>query len=97
MSALKKERIEVRASTIAKQKIEQAAALAGKTVSSFVFDSALERAEETIRDFQRSRICDEQWDEVMAALENPPEPTPLMLEMIGMSLESEWTVQRKAK
>lgn len=52
-------------------------------------------AKETIREHRRSLVCNEQWDSLMDALENPPAPTPLMQEIIGLSMENTWTVKKR--
>ncbi|MGF1758275.1 DUF1778 domain-containing protein [Photobacterium sagamiensis] len=95
MSALKKERVEFRASEVAKNKIEEAALISGTTVSKFVHEAVLSKAESVISEHKRLSVHAEQWDSVMNALENPPEATPLMREIIGMSMEETWTINLK--
>lgn len=50
-------------------------------------------AKETIREHRRSLVCNEQWDSLMEALENPPAPTPLMQEIISLSMGTTWTIK----
>ena len=95
MSALKKERVEFRATQEAKNTIEEAALISGTTVSNFVLESVMGRAESVINEHRRLQVSAAQWDSVMEALENPPEATPLMQEIIEMSMEETWTINRK--
>ncbi|MDA0146065.1 MULTISPECIES: DUF1778 domain-containing protein [Vibrio] len=95
MSALKKERVEFRLSESEKSALEEAALLSNTTVSKFVSETTVARAQEVISERKRLQIQANQWDSVMEALENPADPTELMQEIIGMSLEETWTVKIK--
>lgn len=93
MSAIKKERVEFRATHEAKLSIEEAAAMSGKTVSSFVHDLVIEKARELINERKRLLVRESQWGSLMNALDNPSKPTALMDEIIKLSTEKEnWTV-----
>lgn len=93
MSAVKKERVEFRATHEAKLSIEEAAALSGKTVSSFVHDLVTEKAKEIINERKRLLVSESQWESLMDALESPTKPTKLMDEVISLSMEDKpWTV-----
>ena len=96
-TALKSERIEIRLPRAAKNEIEEAALIEGKSVSSYVFECAALMAKETIREHRRSLVCNEQWESLMEALDNPPKPTPLMQEIINLSLEKTWTIKKRKK
>lgn len=93
MVALKKERVEFRLSPTEKELLEEAALLSNTTVSKFVSESATDKAQQIIEQHKRLQIESDQWEEVMDALENPPEPTELMQEIIDMSMEDTWTVK----
>ncbi|USD68116.1 DUF1778 domain-containing protein [Vibrio sp. SCSIO 43136] len=93
MVALKKERVEFRLSECEKSALEEAALISNTTVSKFVSETVSGRVKAVIEEHKRLKIEAEQWDAVMNALENPPEPTPLMEEIIGMSTEETWTVK----
>lgn len=95
MPALKKERVELRITKKEKETLEEAAILKGTTVSSLVTSFALPGAEEIIEEHKRLFIDDKQWNDVMDTLLNPPEATPLMKEIINMSLEDSWPIQLK--
>ena len=95
MSALKKERVEFRIPAEVKNTLEEAALLSNTSLSQFVAESAIARAETVIQENRRFQIDAEQWETVMSALENPREPTALMREIVEMSLEETWTVSSK--
>jgi uncharacterized protein (DUF1778 family) len=93
MSAVKKERVEFRATHEAKLSIEEAAAISGKTVSSFVHDLVTKKAQEIINERKRLLVSESQWESLMWALEKPTKPTALMDEIINLSMEdTPWTV-----
>ena len=94
-TARKQERIEFRTTENSKQKLEEAALVSGCSVSTFVCEAALQKAENVIEQHKRSQISSEQWESVMDALCNPPEPTALMREIIEMSVEDSWQVTIK--
>lgn len=95
MVALKKERVEFRLSESEKNTLEEAATLSNTTVSKFVSETAVSKAQEVIDEHKRLQIEADQWESVMDALENPADPNELMQEIIGMSLEESWTVKIK--
>ncbi|MDC5840465.1 DUF1778 domain-containing protein [Vibrio europaeus] len=95
MVALKKERVEFRLSESEKNTLEEAATLSNTTVSKFVSETAVSKAQEVIDEHKRLQIEADQWESVMDALENPADPNDLMQEIIGMSLEESWTVKIK--
>jgi uncharacterized protein (DUF1778 family) len=61
----------LRLTPAAKQKLYRAAA-AHRSVSDFVIESALARADETLADRQHFGLDAEQWAAFMAALDAPP-------------------------
>ncbi|MDC5870515.1 DUF1778 domain-containing protein [Vibrio europaeus] len=95
MSALKKERVEFRLSESEKSTLEEAAILSNTTVSKFVSETAVSKAQEVVDEHKRLQVEASQWESVMDALENPADPNELMQEIIGMSLEESWTVKIK--
>ena len=74
MSALKKQRIDLRLTDDDKNMIEAAAALTNQSVTQFMLNSASERAAEVIEQHRRLVLDDASWSRVMDALSNPPEP-----------------------
>ena len=74
MSALKKQRIDLRLSDADKSAIEEAAAMSNQTITQFMVASASERAAQVIEQHRRLVLNEESWDLVMEALSNPPAP-----------------------
>jgi uncharacterized protein (DUF1778 family) len=71
MSALRQERFEVRLSATDKSTLERAASLHQKTMSSFVLDSSLSAAQETLAERRHFELSPEQYNAFVAALEAP--------------------------
>lgn len=80
--AARTEKLDVRLSPDAKQTISEAAAVSGKSLSEFVLESALARAEETLPDRRRFVLNAEQWAEFMAALDAPPRDLPRLRRLL---------------
>jgi uncharacterized protein (DUF1778 family) len=66
------EKLDLRLTPAAKQVLYSAAATAHRSVSDFVLESALARAEETLTDRRHFGLNSEQWEAFMAALDAPP-------------------------
>jgi uncharacterized protein (DUF1778 family) len=69
-------KLDLRLSLAAKQKLQTAAASAGRTVSEFILESALVRAEETLADRTRFGLDADRWEAFLAALDAPPRDLP---------------------
>ncbi|KJZ06609.1 MULTISPECIES: DUF1778 domain-containing protein [unclassified Halomonas] len=69
------ERFGFRTTPRIKQAIEQAAALSGQDMSTFALSAAYERAMETIRAHEVTRLMPEDHEVFLEAIENPPAPT----------------------
>lgn len=74
MTALKKQRIDLRLSDADKSMIEEAAAMTNQTITQFLVSSASERATEVIERHRRLLLNEASWNQVMDAIENPPKP-----------------------
>ena len=74
MSAVKKQRIDLRLTDDDKSMIEEAAAISNQSVSQFMLNSASQRAAEVIEQHRRMILTEESWTLVMDALSNPPSP-----------------------
>lgn len=68
------EKLDLRLTPAAKQVLHQAAAAARRSVSDFVLQSALERANESLSDRRQFGLDDNQWAAFMTALDAPPRP-----------------------
>ena len=69
-------KLDLRLSVEAKRTLNAAALATHRSVSQFVLESALARAEETLADRQRFELDAGQWATFMAALDAPPRDLP---------------------
>jgi len=76
------EKLDLRLTPSAKRKLQIAAVAARRSVSEFVLESALARAEETLPDRQRFGLNAEQWTAFQAALDAPPPPVPRLAKLL---------------
>jgi uncharacterized protein (DUF1778 family) len=72
MPTTRSEKLDLRLTPSAKQKLYSAAAAAHRSVSDFVLESALARADETLADRQHFGLDATQWAAFMSALDAPP-------------------------
>jgi len=75
-------KLDLRLTASAKRTLQTAAAAAHRSVSEFVLESALARAEETLPDRQRFRLNAEQWEAFQAALNAPYRPAPRLARLL---------------
>lgn len=80
----KSARMEQRTKPSVKAQIQKAAALLGVDETTFVTSAALERARATIADQERTLLSAEACKSVLAALDNPPEPTEALREAMAL-------------
>jgi uncharacterized protein (DUF1778 family) len=71
--AAKAERLETRLTSVQRRQIEQAAALAGESVSSFVVLAALDRADILVREESSTVVPAAYFDRLVASLDTPEE------------------------
>jgi uncharacterized protein (DUF1778 family) len=76
------EKLDLRLTAEAKRVLQSAAAAAHRSVSEFVLESALTRAEETLPDRQRFGLTAERWAAFQDALDAPPRPVPRMARLL---------------
>lgn len=94
-SLAKSERLELRISPDVKSEIETAAQLSRVSVSQFIADAAMQRAETVINEHNRIKLTEESWNAVMDALENPPAPDERLRRAAARSREeSTWEWKR---
>ena len=72
------EKLDLRLTRDAKRTLQSAAAAARRSVSQFVLESALARADEALADRRAFRLNAAQWKAFIAALDAPPRPLPRM-------------------
>ena len=71
--AAKAERLEARLTSTERKQIEQAASLAGESVSSFVVLAALDRADILVREQASTVVPAAYFDQLVASLDEPEE------------------------
>jgi len=82
-SATRSEKLDLRLTPEAKRTLNAAAAASRRSVSEFVLESALTRAEETLPDRRRFMLSEKQWKEFLAALDAPPRPMPRLKRLLN--------------
>jgi uncharacterized protein (DUF1778 family) len=70
------EKLDLRLTPAAKRALQAAAGVSRRSVSEFVLESALSRADETLADRRAFRLNAARWKAFMAALDAPPRPLP---------------------
>ena len=70
------EKLDLRLTPGAKKALQAAAAASNRSVSEFVLESALARADEALADRRRFGLNTAQWKKFLAALDAPPRPLP---------------------
>jgi uncharacterized protein (DUF1778 family) len=70
------EKLDLRLTPSAKRALQSAAKVAHRSVSEFVLESALQRAEETLPDRQYFGLDAKRWAAFQAALDAPPRSMP---------------------
>jgi uncharacterized protein (DUF1778 family) len=68
------EKLDLRLTRTAKRALQNAAAASHKTVSDFVLESALDRADSVLADRQVFRLDARRWNLFLATLDAPPRP-----------------------
>lgn len=82
-SAPRSEKLDLRLTISAKRALQRAAAASQRSVSEFVLESALARAQETLPDRQRFNLDAEQWAAFLDALDAPPRDLPRMRRLLA--------------
>lgn len=81
-SETRSEKLDLRLTPSAKRTLQNAAQAAQRSVSEFVLESALTRADETLPDRGRFGLSAQQWSEFQAALDAPPQPSPRLARLL---------------
>jgi uncharacterized protein (DUF1778 family) len=76
------QKLDLRLTPSAKRALQAAAIAAHRSVSEFVLESALARAEESLPDRRRFGLTVEQWEAFQAALSAPPRRAPRMAKLL---------------
>ena len=78
MTAVKKERIDLRLNSDTRSMIEEAAAMNNQSITQFMVESASERAEQVMERHRRLVLSEESWNLVMNAISDPTPPNERM-------------------
>jgi uncharacterized protein (DUF1778 family) len=81
-SETRNEKLDLRLTPSAKRVLQVAARGAQRSVSEFVLESALARAEEALPDRQRFGLDARQWAAFQAALASPSRPAPRLAKLL---------------
>ena len=79
-SLVKSDRISCRITPEHKQILERAAARRGLSVTDYLVSTALQTANDELRQEDSLRLPREDWEALLALLENPPAPGPVLVE-----------------
>jgi uncharacterized protein (DUF1778 family) len=77
------EKLDLRLTPSAKRALQSAAQATHKTVSDFVLESALARADSVLADRQVFRLDARRWKSFMDALDAPPKPRPHLAKLLS--------------
>jgi uncharacterized protein (DUF1778 family) len=80
--ATRSEKLDLRLTRDAKRALKAAAAVSHRSVSEFVLESALARADETLADRRSFGLSAAQWRAFQAALDAPPRPLPRLKRLL---------------
>ena len=76
------EKLDLRLTPSAKRTLQTAASAMHRSVSEFVLESALARAEETLPDRQRFGLDKARWEAFRKALDAPPRPSRRLAKLL---------------
>ncbi len=82
MRETRQEKLDLRLTPSAKRALQIAARASRRSVSDFVLESALARADETLPDRRRFGLDAEQWATFQAALDAPTQPAPRLEKLL---------------
>lgn len=77
------EKLDLRLTREAKRALQAAAAVAHRSMSEFVLESALSRADEALADRRMFGLGATQWKAFMEALDAPPRPLPRLERLLN--------------
>lgn len=77
------QKLDLRLTVSAKRTLQSAARASSRSVSEFVLESALARAEETLPDRERFGLDAEQWTAFQAALDAPAQPASRLAKLLN--------------
>lgn len=81
--SIRSEKLDLRLTPKAKSTLRAAAAASNRSVSEFVLESALARADETLADRPTFALNSAQWKAFVAALDAPPRTLPRLKRLLN--------------
>ena len=81
--ASRTEKLDLRLTASAKRLLQRAAVASSRSVSEFVIESALARAEETLPDRSRFGLDAVEWEAFQAALDAPAKPVAALRKLLS--------------
>lgn len=82
--AVKPARIELKTSPQVKSQLERAAAMSGVSLTAFVIQQASEAARRISEEADTVRLNQEAWSKLNEIIDNPPEPTDALIELMKL-------------
>lgn len=82
-TSLRTEKVDLRVTEAAKHLLQTAARASSRSLSEFVLESALARAEETLPDRRHFGLDAERWASFQAALDAPARPLPRLAKLLS--------------
>ena len=82
MRATRSEKLDLRLTPEAKRALQAAASTLDQSLSEFVLESALARADEALADRRTFILGADQWKAFVAALDAPPRPLPRLRKLL---------------
>lgn len=79
---VRSEKLDLRLTPEAKKALQSAAIASRRSVSEFVLESALARADETLADRRTFGLDAKRWKAFLAALDAPPRPIPRLKRLL---------------
>jgi uncharacterized protein (DUF1778 family) len=77
------EKLDFRVSQAAKEKLQAAAAIGHRSMSDFVMESALAKADEALAERRLFSLNEEDWAAFQQALDAPPRPLPRLKALLS--------------
>lgn len=82
-NATRSEKLDLRLTPEAKRVLNAAAQASRRSVSEFVLESALDRAQEALPDRRHFGLDADRWEAFLAALDAPPRPLPRLRRLLA--------------
>lgn len=83
MKAAKSEKLDLRLSPATKRVLQEAATASRRSVSEFILESAMARADEILPDRRRIGLDAESWAAFLEALDAPSRPMPRLAKLLN--------------